>query len=218
MTEVNLITVADFSAYALEIDLSQYTDATISGMISQASQRVSDYLMYSPVAEDIVDELKVAHITSDGDLVIYPNKLPIQSLSSISITKGATSVSLNLQAGNGVNKYNIDYTKRKILYPYGEITLQGVPLFTDFYALKGTHFYTKISYQGGWPLSELPATIKEATILFMREIMARRMNTTGANEISQGGITLKFGTGRSEAKSDLVLDAERLLGDYRRIG
>lgn len=217
MIDVNLITAAEFSAYAPEVDISKYNSTTISGMISQASKQVSDYLMYSPIAEDIVDEMRQGRITTDGDLLIFPSKLPVQSVASISLSKGTTSLALTLSVG-GVNKYNVDYSKRKILFPGSEIALNAAPTFINLYSLKSTQFFTKISYQGGWPLSELPNTIKQATILYMREILSRRFNTTGANEISQGGVTLKFGTGRSERKSDLIADAEQLLGPYRRIG
>lgn len=217
MTDTNLVAVADFTAYAPEVDVSRYDNTTLSGIIGDASKMVSDYLLYTPIAEDIVSELKEARITSDGDLLIFPNKLPVNSVSSISISKGATDVSINLVDGSGNPKYNIDYSKRKILYPYGEISLTGVPIFTDFYALRGSHFYTKISYNGGWAYASLPGTIKQACFLFIREILSKRYNTSGATQISQGGISLRFAESNGQ-KSDLVVDAQRLLGPYKRIG
>lgn len=215
MTNSNLITIDEFKAYAPEIDVSSFSDPTLSGFISMASLQVSDYLEYTPLQETITDEVKNATITSEGDLLIFPNKLPIQSLSSLKIFKGATEVEITLLSGNGLPKYNIDFTKRNLRYPAGELTLQGVPIFTNFYALRGSQFFTKITYVGGYLNSDLPETMKLATSYYVRELLSRRMNTSGAIEISQGGIRLKFA--ERDGKSDLVKDAERLLAPYRRL-
>ena len=217
MTDINIITTTEFAQMAPEISTSQYTDATVSGFISSASKMVSDYLEYSPYAEDIVEELKSGMVTTEGDLIIYPNKIPVISVSAIKLAKGSSSgdVSLTLtESGNA--KYNIDYTKRTIRFPYGELTLQGTPVFTNFFNLRGVQFFTKLSYRGGFEVSELPQTIKLATVLFTRDILSRSTNTSGAKRISQGGISLEYS--ERDGKSDLVVDAERLLRPYRRIG
>lgn len=214
MTDNNLITVTEFANYAPDVDTSKYTEPTISGMISQASKAVSTYLGYTPLAEDITDELKEAVITIDGDLLIRPQKTPIQSVSTIKIAKGATDVTLTIVDGSGTPKYNIDYTKRSILYPYNEITLQGVPVFTDFYALRGSHFYVKLTYRGGFEV--LPADIQQATVLIMQDIIGQRYNQVGAKRLTQGGITFEFSQS-SDGESELVKKAKKLLNPYRRI-
>lgn len=217
MTEINIITTTEFAQMAPEISTSQYTDATVSGFISMASQMVTDYLGFSPFAEDIVDEVKDGRITTEGDLLIYPNKIPVISVSAIKLAKGSSSgdVSITLtESGNA--KYNIDYTKRTIRFPYSGLTLQGNLIFTNIFNLRGVQFFTKISYRGGFEVAELPQTIKLATVLFTRDILARSMNTSGAKRISQGGISLEYF--EKDGKSDLTIDAERLLRPYRRIG
>lgn len=215
MTNQNLITVTEFGQFAPEVDQSKYDQPTISGMISQASQQVTDYLQYSPLAESIVGEIRDAKVTSDGDLLIFPAKLPIVSVSAIDLIKGATTVTLNLTDGSGVAKYNIDYARRHIRFPYGEVTMEGYPTFTDFFALRGTQFYVKLSYIGGWAPSALPAVIKQATVLFMRDIMAVSFNQSGATRISQGSISMEYQNIKGE--SNLVKNAKRLLNPYRRI-
>lgn len=216
MNDLNIITIAEFEQFAPEVGLSQYDNPTVSGMISQASRRVRDYLRYSPLAEDISNELKTAQITSEGDLLIYPDKVPVISVSSLNIKKGATSIALTLQDGNSNNKFNVDHTGRTIRYPFGEITLQGVPVFSDFWALRGTQFFTEMSYRGGWEVADLPTTIKEATVLFVRDILTHRNNAAGAHRITQGGITIQYSDTGGE--SDFVKDAKKILGVYRRIG
>jgi hypothetical protein len=221
MTDYNLITVSDIGLYAPEIDTSRFDAPTLSGMITQASRAVSDYLEYSPIAENIVDETKQAFITTEGDLLIFPQKLPIQSVSSISLFKGATTIPLTLRDGNNVDKFNIDYQRRHIRYPYGEVTVNGAGgLITNFLSLRSQSFYVKMSYRGGWETSELPAVIKQACLLFLREMLYLQFNATGAQMIKQGQLTLdyrnNYNTGMSDSK--YVRDAKKLLNPYRRIG
>lgn len=215
MTDSNLITVAEIGQFAPEVDTSRFDAPALSGIIGQASKVASDYLLYSPLAEDINNEVKQGLVTVEGDLLIFPQKIPIISVSAISIYKGSTSVALTLQSG-GVNKYNIDYEARHIRYPYDEITLQGTPVFTDFYSLRGLQFYTKISYRGGWEQASLPQSIKQAVVLLVKDIISGQYNQVGASEIRQGSLSFRFVN--PQGKSKLVQDAYRLLNPYRRIG
>lgn len=215
MTDSNLLTVAEFGQFAPEVDTSQYDAATISGMIGQATKAATDYLEYTPYAEDIVDELARGMITTEGDLLIFPQKVPIQSVSSIGITKGTVTINLNLTV-NGLNRFNLDFSKRNIRYPYQEISIQGQVLFTNFYQLRNTHFYTKISYRGGWEVADLPETIKRAVVLFAKDILVGQYNPQGASSIRQGAVAFTFASGQ-DGESKLVKDAKRLLNPYRRI-
>jgi|SRR5882672_2708656 len=217
MIDSNLLTVSEFGQFAPEVDTSKFDAPTISGIISQASKAVGDYLEYTPYAEDIVDELARGMITTEGDLLIFPQKVPIQSVGAISITKGTVTITLGLTAG-GLNRYNLDFTKRNIRYPYQEISIQGQVIFTNFYQLRGTHFYTKISYRGGFEVSQLPSSIKQATILFVKDIFANQYNQMGASNLRQGAVSFGFGAGGDQSgKSKFIKDAERLLNSYRRV-
>lgn len=214
MTDVNIITINDFKVLAPEIDLSGYDDPTISGMISQASKRASDYLQYTPFAENITNEIQDALITSEGDLLIFPKKIPLVSVSAISLLKGSVQIDLNLTSGSK-NRYTLDYTKRNIRYPGYELTTTGTVLIQNFYELRGTQFYAQITYRAGWEPSDLPAVIKEATVQYMRDILKNRYNQSGALSVSQGGLSLNFDR---SGKSLFVKEAERLLNPYRRVG
>lgn len=218
MTYTNLITTTEFANLAPEVDTSQYTEPTLSGMISQSSRQVADYIGYSPIAEDVVDEVRESRVSLEGDLVVYPVKIPVISVSTIKISKGSPQgdLSLTLTDSSGA-KYNIDFTGRAIRFPSGELALTGSPAFTNFYNLRGQQFYTKLSYRGGYEVSNLPDVIKLATVLFTRDNLSRSMNSSGANKISQGGISLEF-SDRKDSKSDLIVDAERILRPYKRIG
>lgn len=217
----NLITTDEFKSKAPEVDTSRYDNPTLSGFIKQASEEVGRYLQYEPLAEAIADELKEARVTTDGDLLVFPAKIPIISVSALSIKKGTTELTLTLQDSQGNDKFNIDYTQRHLRFPAGEIILQGqTVLLTDFFSLRATQFFSKMSYRAGYEADNLPETIKEATVLYTREKLARAQNTAGAKRITQGGITLEYAQRGDKfgGKSDLVVDAEKLLRPYRRIG
>lgn len=221
MAVINLITTVEFKEKAPEVDTSRYTDATVSGFITQASEEVGRYLQYDPLAEDITDELKTARVTTDGDLLVFPAKIPIISVSALSVKKGTTELTITLEDSQGNAKYNLDYTNRYLRFPSYEIILQGqIVVLTDFFAFRSTQFFSKMSYRAGYEPSSLPETIKEATVLYVREKLARAQNTAGAKRITQGGITLEYSQRGDKfgGKSDLVVDAEKLLRPYRRIG
>lgn len=218
MEYLNIISTTEFANLAPEIDTSMYTDATVSGIISQSSRLVSDYIGYSPFAENITDELREGRISVEGDLVIYPQKIPVISVSSIKIAKGSSSGDYNITlTESGNEKFNVDFAGRTIRYPGSALSLTGSPIFQDLFGLRGKHFYTKVTYRAGYEPSNLPEVIKLATVLYTRDNLARSMNTSGAKKISQGGISLEYSE-RKDAKSDLVADAERMLRPYRRVG
>lgn len=213
MTYQNLLTVTEFGQFCPEVDTTRYNEATISGYISAASKVVSDYLEYSPLQETITDEVKTGLITSEGDLLIFPTKLPLVTVSSIAIFKGTTSVALNLQV-NGTDKFNVSSSKTNIRYPWSEMALTGVPIFTDFYSLRHTQFFTKITYVGGWLSSDLPQTIKVSTSLIIKDMLSGQYNPTGATRFSQGAVSFGFSAG-NKGMSPNMETALRLLNPYR---
>lgn len=220
MTDVNLITVTEFGQLSPEVNTSKYDAPTISGMISQASRQVTDYLMYSPLAEDIVNEIKQGKITTEGDLLIFPEKLPIITVSAIAFTKGTTSANLTLTDGAGNARYNIDFNKRHIRFAFSEITYNNAGIFIEPYALRYAQFYTKVSYRGGYEASQLPPTIKQAVVLFLKDLFSNQYNAMGASRIRQGSLEFSYAAGMGQAaqESKFIKDAKRLLNPYRRIG
>lgn len=210
----NLITVQEFTSYAPEIDLGRYTTPTVSGFIAMATRQVIDYLEYDPNYSVVVNEKVKGIIGTNGDLIFRPKKVPLVEVDALSITKGTVEASIQLTTGDAV-KYDIDPNGLYARISMYELVMLGYPVFSNFYALKGTQFYLKGSYKAGYIPSEMPETIKYATSLFARDILGRSTNTTGAKSITQGGITISYS--ERDGKSDLVKDAERLLVTYRLI-
>lgn len=210
---MNYISTTQFEAYNPEVDVSLYTDATLSGFITRAAAAMDDYVGYSFNRENITNEKCQGAIDSDNNLVIYTRKRPINSVSEVKIVKGTYSGTLTLTSG-GDNTYDIPVTKDRIVFPGTDITLQTVSVI-DWSALRTTNFYTEVSYNAGYYGYEIPDVVQHACQLWTMDLILRKQNLTGATSIRQGGIAITYGQRTGE--SDLIKDAKALLAKYRRV-
>lgn len=205
-----IVTLADFLANAPDVDISRYTTATVSGMLSGAQQRAEDYLGYTLARETLTQKLE-GIITNNGDLVVFPNKRPINSVSSAMIVKGSFNASLALSSGD-VYYYDIPEPLDRIVFD--GTNLQGTRAsYISFSQLRGATFYVNLTFNAGY--DTLPGTISEAIYLYARDSLTRSLNSTGATSISQGALSISYS--QRHGKSELVQDAESLLSDYRII-
>jgi len=205
------INISELKSEYPSVDYSVYSDMTLSGIIETASARVDDYIEYNLNFESISGEISKAYIDSDNSLVIFPRKKPIVELLSVELIKGSADISLTLT--NGINEriYTIPETADRIIFPISDISLQSVSII-NFGVLKSVDFFSKISYTAGY--TTIPSLVKEATMLFALEKISRNLNITGANNVSQGGISISY---NSNNGNRLVKEAERLLIDYKKV-
>jgi hypothetical protein len=213
----NLISVDYVRDNNPTVDFSQYSDATISGMISSASRQVELFIEYDPIVADVTNEESDGLIDSDFNLVVYPRKLPIQSVSAISLVKGQDVITLTIVDGNGNNKFNIPTSKTNILYPNRELAFDSVSIVDSFASLRGDRFFTRISYRAGY--TTIPEDMKFATNLYVVDRVMRGINPGGAESIRQGGITIKYPTSSksTQGDSDNIMDAKSILMHYKRV-
>lgn len=212
----NYITVDYFKQRNPSLDLSLYTDTTISGMILSASSMVNNYLNVDSLAiEDIVNEKSEGYVDNDHSLTIFTRRRPIISVNSISLVKGNDQINLSISDGDSP-KYDIPATKDYIAYPDHELAITSVSIINSFLDLRSVKFFTVTSYRAGY--ETIPSDIQEATSLFAKEQVARNMNTTGASRIRQGGIDISYNdSSRSGSDSDNVRDAKSILDRYKRV-
>lgn len=216
----SIITKQDIIDFAPELDLSGYSDVTISGMCAQATKHAENYCNVS--AFDFgqnVDETDRAYISNDGELVISVRRRPIVSVQSISLVKGGFSTSLVLTAGDGTNLYQIPYPNNKLVFPNSYFYLTGTYLAggsSQLYTLRGAKVFYKMTYYGGW--QNIPADLKYAAILYFRDILSKRSNPGGLQSFSQGSYSETSSTDKS-GRSNLVKEAEDVLsnGGYIRV-
>jgi hypothetical protein len=207
---INFISTAEFRAMNVGLDLSKYDETTLSGVLSRATNKVEDFIGYTLPFETITNEKSEGHVNSNNDLVIFPRKYPVESLISAKIVKGSFESTINLSTGN----YDIPSRKDEICIAGDSISLDTVTLL-DFDTLRLTDFYMVISYTAGYQMSDRPPQLIDAINLYARDEINRSLNTSGAYEVRQGGVSIKYGN--SKGQSDNLSDANDILATFKRV-
>jgi len=149
----SILTKADIVAYAPELDLNKYSDATISGMLSQATMRAADLANVSGFDfTAVVAETDKALISNTGELTISVRRRPIVSITAISLVKGGFSTNLNLNSTDGLPLYQLPYPSNKVVFPNSYFYLTGTYLAggsSQLFTLRGAGMMYQISYTGG---------------------------------------------------------------------
>lgn len=219
-TPLGYCTKENIENYLL-LDIDSSFNDQITDWIATAEKQTNRYLGYTTASgilrEAITDETAISHVDSDSNLMIFPRKIPIVSVSAISLIKGTDSITLSLTSGSG-NRYNIPTTADYILYPDYELSVTGASIISSFSDIRFTKFFSKIDYIGGY--SEVPADIRQAAVCYVSDIIMRHSNKEALESISQGRISKRWfsrrwSRGRESGKSDFVLDAEQFLLPYR---
>jgi hypothetical protein len=214
----NFVTVEEFKEQSVGVDLSRYTDTTISGMLTRATAKAESFLNYTLPIETIVNEKKEGVIDINRDFVISTDKMPVRSLSSLTVQKGTFTSTVSLTDGSGNNRYDIPSTGNIIFFQADAITFDSISLI-NVEALRYERFFTQITYEAGYHMYDRPQDIVDAIVLIAQDEVARAQNQAGASELRQGGVTIKYAnqTRKDTHKSDKILDAEAILTPYQRL-
>jgi len=212
----NYISNDDFTRQNPQIDVSRYNTATISGFISDASRIVDDITNapYGFDIENITGEKQTTIITNDGDLKIFPKKIPIVSVSSIKIRRSTWEITLSLTSGGSSLLEITDPDNKVIVYPNTFLSAVGTFTINDLRDLRQWETYTVVDYRAGY--ETIPRPIQQATSLIVRDLLSKNLNQSGAASISQGGISIRYASNNS-GDSDFIKDAKSLLHKYKRI-
>lgn len=212
--------------YCTEVDIENLLltniDNSFSGQIEDwiaaAEQYIDNYLGYTTasgiLAEQIVNETSYGKIDTDLNLVIFPRKIPVISISALSVTKGTSSVAMTLTDANNNPTYDIPSSNDMIILGEDQIN-SGTSLIRSFAGLRTTRFFTKISYIAGF--TSVPADIRLATANLVAETIMRHTNKEGLNMLIQGRVTKKWDDRRFKDTDYSVYkrDAMELLKPYR---
>ena len=215
MNVANYITVTEFQTMNPEIDFTNYTDTTISGMISRASQSMDNFLQYSLGIESVVGEKTEAMVSNQGNLVIYTRKFPIVEVSAIKLKLGTVHLDLTLTDGSGNPRYDIPSRGRSVTYPYQEISMTGVFSVRTFYQLRGVEVFSVIDYVAGY--SDIPNDIKEACNLWTKDVFMRQANPMDIKEAYQGAIRVQYRDRDNDSGDGTYMkQAKSILQSYRK--
>lgn len=213
--QYNYITQAEFVAEHPEVDISQFNAATISGMIATASEYIDNFCQVDGFALSLVtnEKAKVV-INNQGDLIVFPRRTPVTDITSVQVHRGSLNITLTLSL-NGVTLYDIPTGGINVIFPSAYMTQVGTFTVYDLRELRNVGAYSILTYTAGYSETDMPRSIKKACMLLLRDQLMKRLNVTGASEVQQGGIRIKY-SNRDDGKSDDVQDAENLLQDYVR--
>jgi hypothetical protein len=199
----------------LLLDIDESFDNQINDWISAAEKIANKYMGYTTasgvMSENIVDETAYGRIDNQGNLIVFPSKVPVTAVSALNLVKGSESLTMTLEDSSGNDKYNIPSTSDFIFFPGSEFTSSGTSV-VDFSQLRSTKFFTKIDYTAGY--STVPDDIKQATVNLLADIVMRHSNKEGLESITQGRVTKRYWS-RQDGHSDFYLDAMSMLKPYR---
>lgn len=214
-TLLNYCTQTDIENYLL-LDIDSSFDSQIDTWIAAAEKHVNNYLGYSTASgvlnEQISTEKADAFVDTEGNLMVFPEKTPINSVSSLSLIKGTDSLDLSLTSGSKT-RYNIPTNGKYILYPGKELSISGSSIINSFFDISGTKFLTDLDYIAGF--TEVPYPIRQATVNIASDFIMRHTNKEDLEAITQGRITKRW-RHRRGGESDFMKDAHELLRPYRQ--
>jgi hypothetical protein len=206
-----------------QLDYSNVTDASLSGMIGAASRWVDSITNadtgweFEAIVNEEVSSVTTCHTNADGDLVIPMIKRPvdINNVSDITIKKGAYQTHLTLTS-NGVSVLHSPSPGWSILYPNTWLVQTGTLLSNQrLYNLRSFGYSVLMTYSGGY--STIPDDIKYATALATQNSLAKQYNPAGAMQVTQGSMSMTFGKGKIGDESPLLSEAKQYLKNYIRV-
>ena len=210
----NYCTESDIENFLL-LTIDSSFSAQVEDWIATAEKQVDNILGYTTAsgiwAEAVTAEKAKGKINGEGDLVIFPNKIPITSVSRIDLVKGTSSINLELTDSAGIARYDIPVEADRIYYPNQKFSLTGTSTIGDFFEIKHETFFTKINYIAGY--TSVPADIRMATVNLVADIIMRHANKEGLESMTQGRITKSWAS--RDGMSDFYLDALNYLAPYK---
>lgn len=219
-TTLEYCTVQDVSNFLLyQIDTSFV--GQVNDWIAAAESEVNRYLGYTTasgvLSEQITKEKIMAHFDTEANLLLFPRKMPIQSISAISLSKGTSVINLTLTDNAGNAKYDIPTGLSYILYPYYEFAVSGTSVIQGFQNLRFRKFFANLTYIAGY--SQVPADIRLATMNFVADIIMRHANKEGLERMTQGRVSKQWMFNRAimDRFSEFKFEAFNLLKPYRLV-
>lgn len=215
----NILTAQDLADFAPDLDTSQYSATTLSGIISQAQQRMASFCNVAGFEFQSQTETDRALINNKGELVVSVHRRPVVSVTSINLKRGQFSTSLTLSDANGPF-YNIPYPGNRVHLPNAYLYATGSYLAggnSQLLTLKAANMFCEVTYVGGY--QTIPLDLKDAALLWVQDIIMRRNNRAGVQSFSQGSLSMTYGKSSMDGDSVLIKEAKSILmnGGFARV-
>jgi len=163
-----------------------------------------------------------ASIDEEQRLVIIPNWQPVNSVSAISVKAYSTLSAIYNVLPVIFDPTQVIYDIRKqIIYvpwliagfAYGETYYSLLPT-----VLRTTKLFLTVTYDAGYSVSTMPGAIRQAAVLLASDYLSKRLNPSGAADISSGARRLSPVIRTDLAGESLLYKrALRLLSHYTNV-
>lgn len=220
----NLITAQDIADFAPDLDTSSYSATTISGLIAQTSKKIAAFCNVKGFDYTTYTDTDRAQISNNGELVIVTRARPVQTVTSITLKRGGFSTSLSLLDSAGLPLYTINDAGTRIHVPNSYLYLTGTYLAggqSQMIALKYANMFCTCTYVAGYQ-NGIPDDLKDAALLWVQDVIMRKLNRAGVQSFSQGSLSMTWGAGGTNGAGEgrMVQQAKSILleGDYVRPG
>jgi len=212
-TPIGYCTETDVENFLL-LDIDNTFSPQITDWIAAAEQTVNQYTGYNfpkgMLSESITNEVVDGHIDDDLNLLWFPRKAPIQSISKLELIKGTATIDITLTTGEGTPKYNIPSSADRLYYPNWELAITG-SIIRNFAQLKAQRFFIRTAYVGGY--TTVPADVRMATVYLVADIVTRQYNKENLEMMSQGRVMKRWR--ERDGRSEYYKDAITILNNYR---
>jgi hypothetical protein len=214
---LNYATIDDLSNLLL-VTIDPSFEPQVNSWISAAENYVNQYLGYTTASglwnEEIHGETLDARVDGDLNLVIFPRKKPVNSVSAVALWRGSSTINLQLTNNNGQDRFIQTALNNSIIYPNYELTITGSNVYIrNFAGIKFSRWFTKMDYIAGY--TEIPPAITLATSMVAADTFMRHANREGLSMIMQGRLQKRWQERRPGQKSIWISDAENILAQYR---
>jgi len=188
---------------------------SLADQIIDASTWLENICQQSLFEQTYTDTLRMpsmrAAIDNEQQLAIRPRHFPVSSVAGLSV-KSSQNTSIDYDAGQAI----IDGTAQVVYVPALLSTGGGGTTYSLTAVRPRTaNMWLTISYTAGYPAGAMPGDVREAATLLLSDILAKRMNPSGAFEVQMGKRMVRVGPNTDmSGESTLVKRAKQLLQNY----
>lgn len=188
---------------------------SLADQIIDASTWLENICQQSLFEQTYTDTLRMpsmrAAIDNEQQLAIRPRHFPVSAVASLSM-KSSQNTSIDYDATQAI----IDGAAQVVYVPALLSTGGGGTTYSLTAVRPRTaNMWLTISYTAGYPANAIPGDVREAVTLLLSDILAKRLNPSGAFEVQMGKRMVRVGANTdTSGESTLVKRAKQLLQNY----
>jgi hypothetical protein len=188
---------------------------SLADQIIDASTWLENICQQSLFQQSYTETLRIpsmrAALDNEQQLAMRPRHFPVSSVSSLSL-KSSQSDSTTYDAAQTI----ID-SAAQVVYVPALLSTGGNSTTYNLLPMRSrtANQWLTISYLAGYPANAIPGDVREAVMLLLSDILAKRLNPSGAYETQMGKRRIRLSaTADTSGDSALVKRARQILQNY----